>query len=119
MSFLERADEAFPGNGQRILDVIHNVTDVESFPSVAQWIALCWHRPSDIELKMAAIDEILEGHGVEAVFGDDVEWPDMVYVNMGDTYADTVVYDYIDAKYRVTSWGAWIERAERLGRTYA
>lgn len=118
MRFLERAEGAFPGKGQLILNLIQDKTDPAMYASVALWIRQCFNTPKRIELKMLAINEILEGHGVEAIFSEGEMWPDMEYVNMGDAYNATVVYDYIDGKFIVTTWGDWIEHAEKQGRTY-
>lgn len=118
MTFLERAEQAFPGKGQLILDLIQGKTDPETYATVAAWVRDCFNKPQPIALKMLAINEILEGYGVEAIFGEGEKWPDMVYVSMGDTYDTTVVYDYVDAEYYVTTGGDWIEHAEKQGRTY-
>lgn len=118
MSFLDRAEEAFPGKGQLILDVIDGTTNPETYDSVNAWVRQCFNRPEAIEMKMCAINEIIEGHGVEALFWADEIHPDMEYVNMGDTYATTIVYNYIDNLYRVIPQGDWIEHAEQQGRIY-
>lgn len=65
----------------------------------------------------------LGGHGVEAIRGRNFDrgyWADIValYVNMGDTYALTFVYDVELEKLFVTSWGDWVEAYEaRTGET--
>lgn len=118
MTFLQRAEESFPGNGQRILDVIRNVTDIESFRSVEKWLSQGHGRPKRVDLKMCAINEIIDGSGVVAIFADCEVWPDMMYVNMGDTYTTTVYYDYLDNVFRVGDYGSWIEDAATRGRTY-
>jgi len=70
------------------------------------------------EAAMEEIDKILGAHGVEALrdenqndryFGDVIA----TYVNMGDTYDTTVVYDVHEATFHVTSWGDWFEEYER------
>lgn len=43
-----------------------------------------------ISSRMDQINRLLDGHGVEAVFEDGAGWPWLEYVNMGDTYIDTV-----------------------------
>jgi hypothetical protein len=54
--------------------------------------------------------------------GLDNYWGDTValYVNTGDTYNTTVVYDVERDLFYVTSWGDWLEAYERrIGRSVA
>lgn len=68
---------------------------------------------------MHLVDKILDAHGVEAVFesggelnhhsGDLV----MEFVNTGDTYSATVVFDLETEEAQVTTWGDWVEEWEK------
>ena len=78
--------------------------------------------PSDA---MDMADILLDGSGVEAIRGDDREgtpygyfWQDTValYVNMGDTYSTTLVYDVGMDRIEVGSWGGWVEWTQGKGR---
>ena len=68
---------------------------------------------------MEFANEALGGHGVEAIQGDDhfVDkfWRDTVllYVNMGDTYDATVLYDTESAEFTIGSWGDFMEDWEK------
>lgn len=63
---------------------------------------------------MERADELIGGHGVEyirhkldgcrVVYG-------VEYVNMGDTYANTLVYDHRNNRFAVCSWGSIVESA--------
>ena len=62
---------------------------------------------------MAACNEILEGHGVEALRG---EWLDNYhhdiqasYVNMGDCYVATIIRDHLHDEWLVTTVGDLVE----------
>ncbi len=78
-----------------------------------------------VENVLEQINKILGGHGVESVRGHRNIWnnlgrrdPDTaaLYVNMGDTYDQTVLYDAIVGKYRITSLGNFIEKyGDRYG----
>lgn len=73
------------------------------------------HNPHrKVDLVMEALDEVLEGHGVEAIRGEYVDSYhgdiQAVYVNMGESYQCTVIYDCRDSCFRVTSWGDFVER---------
>lgn len=69
----------------------------------------------------AALDDAdrrLEGHGVEAIRGDyhvDNYYYDIValYVNMGDTYNGTILYETDTGRFLVTTMGDWVEQNER------
>jgi vacuolar-type H+-ATPase subunit E/Vma4 len=99
-------------------EVLKGIRDPESYESVRKWVSQCYNRPSTGELKMEAANEILDGSGVEAIFsGDSVTQPRYAYVNMGDTYTNTVVRER-GGKYIITSWGYLIERDERRGIRY-
>lgn len=89
-----------------------------AFRSVDSWVRQCYNPPSYHDRKMMAFNEILEGYGGEAIFGDDPYHPDIEYVNMGDTYIMTILYNRIDGRYRITNWGDELEAMERRGRHY-
>jgi hypothetical protein len=71
-----------------------------------------------VERSMDRINNLLHGYGVEAIRGDvsyEPFWMDAValYVNMGDTYIPTVLYDVPKYAFRVMSWGDWVEINQR------
>lgn len=82
---------------QELITKIHSgKLDPSTFTSCKRWIDQCYNRPSDDELRMCAFNEIMEGHGIEAHFGEwqngywcDVEF---TYVNQGDSYAMTIIH---------------------------
>ena len=54
---------------------------------------------------------------VEAVFEEgEYRYPAMTYLNTGDTYNATLVYDVGEDELYVSTWGDWVEDAERQGR---
>lgn len=94
-------------------------------PSVARALAS--------EMKSAAGDEeavdralenanaTIHGYGIEPINGDyhvDNYYFDIValYVNTGDTYNATVLYETEKEKFLVTTMGDWVERNERRYR---
>ena len=67
-----------------------------------------------IDPTMEACNAALRGHGVEAIrCGMHVSnyWQDIcaVYVNMGDTYDATILYDTVKGKFYVTTMGDFVE----------
>lgn len=75
------------------------------------------HAVSDA-LELAS--QFMNGYGVEVIRGDghwdgfygDIE---AEYVNMGDTYMTTIVFDCRRGIYQIMCYGEWIEIAERRG----
>lgn len=70
-----------------------------------------------VDRTMRIANDELGGHGIESIRDD--EWDNyycdigLLYVNMGDAYTDTLVYDTRSGRFRVTSWGDIVERNER------
>lgn len=119
MSFEDRVRGHWPDLADEILDVIRSRRAPTTYPQTQEWVRRCYHEPSVIEQKMSALNEIIGGFGTEAIFGDDCYWPDAEYVNLGDTYATTILFDYVHNSFRVISWGDWIEFMEGKGYSYA
>ena len=73
------------------------------------------NRRWDVQRAMEEANSILDGHGVEFL---DVETRragelHAEYVNMGDTYVSTLIYDHHADRFRITSWGDLLEIWER------
>lgn len=68
-----------------------------------------------IERAMDRANDTLRGSGVESVRLETRRGPDLVfdYVNFGDTYDTTLVYDHHANRFRITSWGDMVEAWER------
>lgn len=68
-------------------------------------IASSWNEPRLHELKLVAIDEILNTYGVEYIR---TKKRTIYYCNAGDTYATTVMR--VAGRYVVGCWGDIVER---------
>ena len=60
-----------------------------------------------------ALNEVLGGYGVEYV-GSVEGIQGIEYVNRGDTYSATLIYDRRDDLWRVGSWGDLVEKRPRF-----
>jgi len=118
MSFLSRVSEEWPDQAEKIMQIVWGELDPCTVPETAAWVDSCYHLPPVREQKMHAIDVLIHGFGVESVFGDDFRQPDMTYSNCGDSYGTTIVLDYTENRWMVTTVGDWIEHAEAQGRVY-
>lgn len=135
-AFTELVKANWPQQASTIIGLIRGKINPtgEQFPKTVEWIRKCYNRPSSYELILSAINEAIGGYGVEGVDPDqeaDHAWemhlenggdpndnPDMIerpiddwisYVNLGDTYATTIVYDHDSGLFHVDSWGGFLE----------
>lgn len=74
---------------------------------------------SSVENILKVADDLLDGHGVEYIesLTDTMRSREgLSYVNMGDTYDTTLIYDHGKGRFVVSSWGDIVERdAKRFG----
>jgi hypothetical protein len=109
--------ETTSDQARKVKGVIIGAIDPLTFNSVQSWVNQCYHMPNKIELKLAAINEILEGFGVEYIESIDDSCDDpqgLSYINLGDTYTTTVVYDHAVNKFSYIDWGTVVEQNEGI-----
>lgn len=72
---------------------------------------------TDVDTALETINEILNGYGVEVINDNDFTtyWGSIgiVYVNMGDTYTTTVLYDTRKGRWYVSDWGTIAKNNEK------
>ena len=72
---------------------------------------------SRVDDALDSISDILGGYGVESI--KDNRWEPyycdigLLYVNLGDTYIQTVCYDTRKGQWLICSWGDIVERNEK------
>lgn len=102
-----------------IYQVINGEVDLSQFESVNQWRSQCYNPPNELEEKMKALNELIDGFGIESSrmegYYKNHYWSDCIclYVNQGESYALTIVYDVVNDQFEFTSWGDWIEAMEQ------
>ena len=69
----------------------------------------------DIGRAMNRVSDTFRMFGIESITDDDGD-PVLLYVNAGDVYTTTLVYDVQDARWFVTDYGSWVEWATASGR---
>jgi hypothetical protein len=73
--------------------------------------------PKMIDVALDGINDVLQGYGVEGI--PDAGWHNyycstgLLYVNMGDTYTPTVIYDTRKSRWIIGSLGDLVERNEK------
>jgi hypothetical protein len=88
---------ATPEQIETVNYILNGTIETRTFSMVREWIDVCFYEPCSDELKMHAINEVLEGYGIEAVRTTKWKngfWCDVLctYINMGDSYIPTVIH---------------------------
>jgi len=65
------------------------------------------------ELKLLLLNQVISGHGVETIYTASGVNAMADYINFGETYQVTILYDYTINQFMLTSWGDWLENYER------
>ena len=103
-----------PEKQLEVLNIIDGRIFPEKYEAVREWQDKCHNPPKDWQLKLCALNEILNESGVEEIAEDGKHL--ISYVNNGDTYAPTILYDVEKEEFFVSSWGDFLEewQAENL-----
>ena len=92
---------------------------LDQFKSVQHLRKQCYNPPDRVTEQMEALNELIDGFGIESIRIEDYwhsnYWQDVigVYVNLGDTYILTIIYNVIDEQFEFTSWGDYYESKEK------
>jgi len=110
--------QATPEQIETVNYILNGTINPRTFSIVREWIDVCFYEPCSDELKMHAINEVLEGYGIEAV--RTTKWKNgfwcnvlCTYVNMGDSYIPTVIH-HRKHGYMVASIGDVIEKNKHV-----
>ena len=104
-------EAAFPGKGKELRKLIEGV-DVRptDYDSVTSLDGHCFNSPTYSHMLLTAINEIIEGHGIDHIRPKDEDrHPSYEYINMGDTYNATILLRS-DGRLIVASWGDIVEQ---------
>lgn len=122
---LKRLMDLTDEQAQTVRDLLHGKIepdDEQRFPKTVAWKKQCYNHPNRIDLLLEALNEAVEGHGTEPI-NIEKAWVDRywatccaVYVNVGETYAPTIIYDTASETFDLLSWGDMLERLERRHR---
>lgn len=67
----------------------------------------------EVDAAMAYANVMLEGHGVEGVYGQSSDDLVALYVNMGDQYAQTVIADLPAKRFYLTDLETWVLKRQK------
>lgn len=92
----------------------------EEAEDLAKGMRIAAGDPKKVDELLEKVNERIGGFGVEAIDGDGPGGYYMsvvlLYVNRGDTYDTTLLYQTDTATFHIGSWGDWVER---YGERYA
>ena len=100
----------------KLKKVLTGETDLLTIDSAAKrhWEAHNPHEP--VTLALEAVNELLGGYGVEYVESTEDtmhEAQGIEYINFGDTYSPTLMYDHRDGIWRLGTFGDCVEMEEK------
>lgn len=91
--------------GKKLQDVVNNLNGHKKIIE-----------PDMVDEIMEILNDRMGGFGIEALRGDvnDKYYGDVIalYIDMGDTYARTVIYDTQEKEFHLKSWGDFMENYE-------
>ena len=102
-------EAAFPGKGKELRNVIDGTVNPAKCDSVIELCMRAYRHPTYSHMLLTAINEIIEGHGIEQIIPkDEGRHPSYDYINMGDCYNETILLRS-DGRLIVSSVGAIAE----------
>jgi hypothetical protein len=103
---------------EKVNSILNGTINPRTFSMVQEWLDVCFYDPCSVELIMHAINQVLEGYGIESVRTSKWKngfWCDVLctYINMGDSYIPTVIY-HRKHGFMVASIGDIIEKNKHV-----
>lgn len=72
------------------------------------------HSHDEVDNILESVNVLLKGYGVEVIRGPHVDQYymdiNLLYVNLGDTYIPTLIYDTLKETFVICSWGDYVEK---------
>jgi hypothetical protein len=94
-----------------VSNIIDGINDPRKYDLVRGWCDRYYNEPKEYELKLEAINVIVGESGVESLVEDGKHLAS--YVNNGDTYKPTILYDIEEGEFLVTSWGEFLKEWQK------
>lgn len=111
---IKTLESAFPGRGKELRQALKMTrSQLAEHPAGKARMAECYHPLRTCDIRLHALDSIAGTHGVEYIAHEDDASHGVYglwYLNAGDSYSATIIYDHRVSRYRVASWGDIVER---------
>lgn len=90
-------------------DALRDLVESDAVPATNQYVRSLYSEPYRsgiwrVTVALHAINELVGGFGVEGL------GPEYQYINMGDTYATTLIYDRDKDRLFIGDWGSIVEQ---------
>ena len=102
----------------QVIGLISEEIDPGEYESVENWERQLYNPPREVERIMHALNEVIEGYGIEGIEVEDA-YVDSYhhgfiadYINTGDTYNPTIVLDNSNNEFILTTWGNFLQAYE-------
>lgn len=111
---IKRLESAFPGKGKILRNLLESARAVNAHPVAIARAAECYHPPTLLDKRLHALNAECEGFGVEYIAHKDDgcrigDQYGIEYINQGDTYVTTILYDHFKGSWRLIDWGSIVE----------
>ena len=86
---------------------------VENFDSAYNAVKECYHKPSHSYLLLRVFNNLLHGYGIEYISSIEDTHSKLYglsYVNLGDLYNTTIVYNHNEDEFLIANCGSIIEK---------
>lgn len=111
---VEQLDYLSDAQQNDVFVLLNGEVSPSTFTSVQQLIAQCFNKPDYYHKLLTALNEVTEGHGVESfTLTKEGEKIVVEYINQGDTYVPTILFEVKTKKLMICSYGDYIESFER------
>lgn len=113
-----------PDVAKRLRRILDGREDPRTVEACDRWVRRCHSMPSRDEQVMEAANALMECAGVEAIYNrDSVCSVAAIFANTGESYAETLMlvygrHSWEPDRFRVSSWGDFVERQEKRGRKF-
>lgn len=94
---------------KRIRGLIHGEIKTNTSEAVNNWVAQCHHKPNYIERLLVALNEAADTYGVEYLTQQGGMRATHAYLNVGDPYVPTIIYNYNKDHFYIGCWGTIVE----------
>lgn len=114
---IKTLESAFPGRGRALRRLLEDDRAVREHPAAIARRDECFTPPTLLDQRLHALNAEAETFGAEYIAHRDDTCRDtygLEYLNVGDTYTPTLIFDHARHSWRVCSWGDAVESLPNL-----
>jgi hypothetical protein len=111
---VQKLEAVFGTRAAEARGILKHEIRLEKYASVQKILSNSYHTPWWIDQVMEALDEIAGTFGVEYLVEQGREAARYLYLNTGDTYAATIIFDCRDKTIRISCVGDVVEHNRNI-----